>query len=237
MRLKYPFRHIPNIETRISWRYDENWKREVTITWQQEDGLGLSWDEFLECFPGIKLMRAKKVVEAMKGIFEYRPMPGKGHVLTIRYPYLDLYGEGEKPESFTGLFRILVIDPDQKFIDKVFDAYTRRGCIIEEATDSLKGLEIFHKEQIHLTIIDEHMKGSSIDGVEAISKIKQMDPEACCVMTTFSEEDKVSQEGARELAVIGYYVKPLNIERINFSIMETRGVFRLRDIVNQWSTM
>lgn len=236
MRLKYPFGHIPNIETRISWRYDENWEREVTITWQQQDGLGFSWEEFQEYFPGNKLKNAKEVVEGMQGIFEYKPLPGEGHVITIKYPHLDLYGEGEKPESFTELFKMLVIDPDQKFIDKVYYTYTPRGHIIEEATNSLSGLEIFRKEQMHLTIIDEHMNGPSIDGVEVIRKIKEMDPEACCVMTTLSEEDKASQDRARELAVMAYYVKPLNIERINFSIMETRGMFRLRDLMKQFST-
>lgn len=236
MRLKYPFGNIPNIEARISWRYDKNWEREVTVTWQQQDGIGLSWEEFQEYFPGNKLKNAKEVVEGMQGTFEYRPLPGKGHVITIKYPHLDLYGEGEKPESFTDLFKILVIDPDQEFINKVYDTYTPRGYVIEEATDSLSGLKIFREEQMHLTIIDEHMKGSSIDGAGVIREIKKIDPEACCVMTTFSEEDEASQERARGLAVIGYFVKPLNMERINISIMETRGIFRLRDILKEWST-
>ena len=237
MRLKYPFGYVPNIEAMISWQYNEHWEREVIITWQQQDGLGFSWEEFQEYFPGNKLKNAKEVVEGMQGTFEYKPIPGNGHVLAIRYPHLDLYGEGEKPPSFTDQFRILVIDPDQKFIDQVFYAYTPRGYFIHEATDSLKGLEIFQKEQIHLTIIDEHMPGSSINGAEVARRIKEMDSAACCVMTTFSEEDKASQDRARELGVIAYYVKPFNIERINFSITETRGVFKLRDIVKQWSTL
>jgi CheY-like chemotaxis protein len=234
--LKYPFGSLPNIEARISWRYNEYWQREVIITWKQLDGLGFSQKE-LEGAHLWKLKGAKEIVEDMQGVFEYQAQPGKGYVLTLRYPKLDFYGEGEKPSSFTGQMRILVIDPGQKLIDQLFNKYTPLGYIIEEATDSLRGLEIFQKEKIHLSIVDEHMPGSPINGVETIRRIKEMDPEACCIMTTFSEEDKASQDRARQLGVIAYYVKPFNIERINFSITETRGVFKLRDIVRQWSTM
>jgi CheY-like chemotaxis protein len=235
MRLKYPFGNVPDIEARISWHYNENWEREVIITWHQKDGLGFSWEEIQEYFPENKLKEAKAVVEGMRGVFEFQPQPGKGHVLTLRYPKLDFYAEGDKPESFSWQMRILVIDPDQNFIDQVFNKYTPLKYIVEEATDGEAGLEIFRKEEVHLTIIDEHMPGSSINGVEVIQRIKNMDSAACCVMTTFSGEDKASQDRARKLGVIAYYVKPFNFERLNFSITETRGVFKLRDIVKQWS--
>lgn len=235
MRLKYPFGYLPDIEARVSWQYNEHWEREVIIAWQQKDGLGFSWEELQECFPGNKLTEAKKVVEGMYGVFRYEAQPGKGHVLTLRYPKLDFYAEGDQPSSFSWQMRILVIDPDQKFIDQVFNKYTPLKYIIEEATDSEVGLEIFRKEKVHLTIVDEHMPGSMINGTEVIRRIKEMDSAACCVMTTFGEEDKASQDRARELGVIAYYVKPFNLARLNFSITETRGVFKLRDIVSQWS--
>ena len=237
MRLKYLFGPVPDIEARISWRYNEHWQREVIITWEQQDGLGLSREDLERTPLWEKLKQAKTVVEGMHGVFEYQPQPGKGHVLTMRYPHLDLYGEGDKPSSFNWQMRILLIDPDQKFIDQVFNKYTPLGYIIEEATDSLTGLEIFRKEKIHLSIVDEHMPGSSVNGAQTIRKIRKIDPEACCIMTTFSEEDKASQDRARELGVIAYYVKPFNIQRINFSITETRGVFKLRDIVKRASTL
>jgi len=237
MPLKYPFGPVPDIDARVSLRYNELWQREVVITWQQQDGLGLSREDFERTPFWEKLKEAKAIVEGMHGVFEYQPLLGKGHVLTIRYPALDLYGEGEKASSFSGPMRILVIDPAQEFIDEVFNTYTPKGHIVEEATDSLTGLEIFRKEKIHLSIVDEHLSGASINGVETIRKIREIDPEACCIMTTRSEEDQHSQAQARNLGVIAYYVKPFNIQRINFSITETKGVFKLRDIVKQWSTM
>ena len=237
MQLKYPFGHVPDIEAKISWRYNEHWEREVIITWEQQDGLGLSREDLERTPLWEKLKQAKAVVEGMHGVFEYQPQPGKGHVLTMHYPHLDLYGEGDKPSSFSWQMRILVIDPDQKFIDQIFNKYTPLRYIIEEATDSEAGLEIFRKEKVHLTIVDEHMSGSLINGSEVIRRIREMDSAACCIMTTSSEEDKASQDRARELGVIAYYVKPFNLERINFSITETRGIFKLRDIVKQWSTL
>jgi CheY-like chemotaxis protein len=236
MRLKYPFGNLPDIEAKISWRYNEHWQREVIIIWEQKDGLGFSQEE-LEKAHLWNLCKAKEIVEGMHGKFEYEAKPGKGHVLTLCYPKINFYAEGDKPESLSWQMRILVIDPDRKFIDQIFNKYTPLKYIVEEATNSEAGLEIFQKEKVHLTIVDEHMPGSLINGTEVIRRIKEMDSAACCVMTTFSEEDKASQAQARELGVIAYYVKPFNFQRLNYSITETRGVFKLRDIVNQWSIM
>lgn len=234
--LKYPFGPVPNVEARISWRYNERWQREVIITYEQQDGLGLSQKQLEETHLW-KLKEAEKTIEARHGKFEYKAEPGKGHVITLRYTDLDFYDGGDDPESFSWQMRILVIDPDQKFIDQVFNKYTPLKYIVEEATNSEAGLEIFQKEKVHLTIVDEHMSGSSINGVEVIRRIKETDSAACCVVTTFSEEDKISQARARKLGVIAHYVKPFNIERLNFSITETRGVFKLRDIVQRASML
>jgi len=234
--LPYPFGPVPDVEACVSLRYNQHWKREIVIIWQQQDGLGLSWEDFEKTPLFEKYRKAKKTVEGMQGIFDYQTLPGKGHVLTIRYPELDLYDIGQKAR-FSGPLKILIIDPDQNFINQVFDTYTLRGCIVHDATSTHTGLEIFQKEKPHLVIIDEHMPGSSINGVEAIGKIRQNDPQACCIMTTKSEEDQNSQAQARGLGVIAYYVKPFNIERINFSISETKGFFKLRDTVKQWSAM
>jgi CheY-like chemotaxis protein len=236
MPLKYPFGPVPAVEARISLQYDEHWQREVVITWQQDDGLGLNLEELKESIFWDKFQEAKNTVESEQGIFHYKPYPGKGHTLTIRYPKLDLYAIGEKA-SFDEPMKLLVIDNDQNFIDQVYDAYTPKGCIVHEATNSQTGLEIFSKEKIHLSIVDEHMPGSLINGAETIRKIREMDPQGCCIMTTRSEEDNVSQAQARRLGVIAYYVKPLNMQRINFSITETKGFFKLRDEVKQWSTL
>jgi CheY-like chemotaxis protein len=227
---------VPNIEARISWRYNERWEREVTITWEQQDGLGFSQKELEEAHLW-SLKEAQETLENRHGKFEYKAQPGKGHVLTLTYPNLDFYAEGDTPESFSWQMRILVIDPDQKFIDQIFNKYTPLKYIIEEATDSEAGLKIYQKEQVHLTIVDEHMPGSSITGAEVIRRIREMDSAACCVMTTSREEDWASLNRARELGVISYYVKPFNIERLNFTITEARGIFKLRDIVQRASTL
>ena len=181
--------------------------------------------------------KAKAIVERMHGVWQYEVQPGIGYVLTVRYKQLDLYDMADNPSAFNWQMRILVIDSDQKFIDRVFNKYAPLGYIVDETTDSEAGLGIFRKEKVHLSIVDEHMPGSSINGVETIRRIKGMDPEACCIMTTRSEEDRASQAQARRLGVIAYYVKPFNIQRINFSITETIGFFKLRDEVKQQSTV
>lgn len=234
--LKYPFGPVPNIEVRISWRYNERWEREVFITWEQQDGLGFSREE-LEKAHLWKLNKDIEIMESRHGKFEYKAQPGKGYVLTLTYPNLDFYAEGDTPESFSWQMRMLVIDPDQKFIDQIFNKYTPLKYIVDEATDSEAGLEIFRKEKVHLTIVDEHMPGSSINGVEVIRRIREMDSAACCIMTTLNEEDYAGRDRARDLGVIAYYVKPFNFTRLNFSITETRGVFKLRDIVQRASTL
>lgn len=43
--LPYPFGSIPNIEVFLSLQYDDNWRKWVVITWQQEDGVGFNWNE------------------------------------------------------------------------------------------------------------------------------------------------------------------------------------------------
>lgn len=231
--LPYPFGSIPNIEASLSLQYDDDWQRWVVITWQQEDGLGLDWSEMPQ---GLKEghLKARAIVEKQNGIYEYKATKAKGSTITIKYPNLDLYEIGKNFNPGHCL-KVLVVDDEQAALDLIQDSLERQGFITFGATDCIAALEIFQKEKPQISIIDAHMPGSPIDGIQAIQRMKETDAQACCIMLTHIENDKFSIQRAKDLGVIAYFVKPFKMELFNAFVMEAKGYAGLCQEVEKWS--
>lgn len=111
--------------------------------------------------------------------------------------------------------RILVVD-DSPLIRKILSLeLTKAGFEVEQAENGREGIEKFKEIKPVLTIMDLVMP--EVGGLQAIEKIRQLDPEAkIIVMTSTSRKDEVL--AAKNLGVASYILKPVKpdllLERI-----------------------
>lgn len=80
-----------------------------------------------------------------------------------------------------------------------------------EASDGMSGLETYFLEKPDLVILDLTMPG--INGMEVLSRLREMDPQARIVIGTADIQD-FSRHQAEDLGAIGFIVKPFTTENI-----------------------
>jgi len=117
----------------------------------------------------------------------------------------------------SGSLKLLVIDDEPGIVDFVKKIYQRKGFTTFGATDGVSAVEIFRKERPNISLIDIHMPYSPIDGVETLKKIKEIDPNANCIMVTrITEKEKVEQ--SKNLGAKAYILKPLELQDLDKAI-------------------
>jgi two-component system chemotaxis response regulator CheY len=80
-----------------------------------------------------------------------------------------------------------------------------------EASDGMSGLESYFLDKPDLVILDLTMPG--INGLEVLSKLREMDPQARIVIGT-ADIQEFSRHQAEDLGAIGFIVKPFTTENI-----------------------
>ena len=78
--------------------------------------------------------------------------------------------------------QILVIDDDKAMRDACFQTLTRQGYQVEVAANARKGLSTLERATFDVILLDLVMP--DMDGLEALKKIKAVDPEAEVVIIT-----------------------------------------------------
>ena len=117
--------------------------------------------------------------------------------------------------------KLLVVDDEPGIVDFTKKIYSKKGFIAFGATDGITAVEIFQKERPEISLIDVHMPYSPIDGIETLRRIKQINPNACCIMITrITENEPVSQ--AKALGAFHYVTKPLELEDLDKVIEEAK---------------
>jgi DNA-binding response OmpR family regulator len=115
--------------------------------------------------------------------------------------------------------KLLIVDDEEGIVDYTQRIYTRKGFTTFGATDGIAAVEIFKKERPYISLIDVHMPYSPIDGNETLRRIKEIDPQAICIMVSrITETDRI--ELARKYNASAYLLKPLETEDIDRVISE-----------------
>ena len=110
--------------------------------------------------------------------------------------------------------KLLIVDDEGGIVEWVTRIYSEKGFATFGATDGISAVELFQKERPHITVIDIHMPRSSIDGVETLKRIKEIDSGAICLMVTrMTDKDKV--EECRRLGALHYITKPLTLDELD----------------------
>ena len=115
--------------------------------------------------------------------------------------------------------KLLIVDDEPTIVEFTQKIYEKKGYLTVGATDGVTAVEIFKKERPQINLIDIHMPYSAIDGVEVLRRIKEIDPNAACIMVTrITEKQKV--EDSKRYGASAYILKPLDLDELDKAIAE-----------------
>ena len=106
-------------------------------------------------------------------------------------------------------FTILVAD-DDKFIRKQIEGLASKiNCNFIQVTKAEYTLKTLSESRVDVLILDVYMDGMTC--VEAIPKIKEINPELSIIVVTGDESIELEKQ-IRQLGVLGYFIKPIEIK-------------------------
>jgi len=125
--------------------------------------------------------------------------------------------------------RVLVVEDDRAMRLLLKESLKNKGYYIEEAVSAEQALEKIKSESFDLVIMDVKLPG--ISGIDAIGKIKDIDPDTIIiVMTAYGSKDialKAIREGAYD-----YFSKPFRIEEMEIVVERALEKRRLEHELN-----
>jgi DNA-binding NtrC family response regulator len=120
--------------------------------------------------------------------------------------------------------RILVIDDDHLIRTQLADSLQKRGYEVSLAADAENGLEKIKAKSFDLVILDIILPAMS--GIEAIDKIKEIDPRIIIILITAYGSKNLALE-AINAGAYDYFTKPFEMEEMEIVIkraLEKRGL-------------
>ncbi|TAL08522.1 MAG: response regulator [Nitrospirae bacterium] len=114
---------------------------------------------------------------------------------------------------------ILVIDDERLLCDLMRDMLQRHGHEVFTAYNGREGIEAHRQRRPHFTLLDLHLP--DMNGIEALTRIRESDPKAAVMILTGAGSDKLERQ-ARELGVTDFLIKGLSPEVLFEAV--TRGV-------------
>lgn len=111
--------------------------------------------------------------------------------------------------------RILWADDEMELLRPHLLFLERKGYDVVTATNGTDAVELCQQQQFDVVLLDEMMPG--ITGLQALERIKQIQPTVPVVMVTKSEEENIMNEAVgRNIA--DYLIKPVNPNQILLSL-------------------
>lgn len=135
------------------------------------------------------------------------------------------------------LGKILVVDDDQTMRFVLTTALKKRGYQLEDTSCAEDALDILKTNSFDLIIID--VKLPKMSGIEAISWIKEIDPQAIIILVTAYDRKEIALK-AIKAGAYDYFTKPFSLEEMEIIVkraLEKRklqvGIKELRDKIGR----
>jgi len=174
---------------------------------------------------GIGLTLARSLTEMHGGSLEASsPGLGQGSTFTVRLPAVAQHAAEEAEaarEDEAGGLKVLVIDDNRDSADSATDVLRLLGNQVETAYDGETGIQLAHKLQPHMILLDLAMPG--MDGFEARKRLREQSGASrayLVAMTGFgNEEDK---RRTRDAGFDAHLTKPVELESLVALLNEAR---------------
>ncbi|VBB08998.1 Hypothetical protein LUCI_4284 [Lucifera butyrica] len=115
---------------------------------------------------------------------------------------------------------ILICDDSVLIRKKLKDLLEKLGCRVWEAVNGQDGFEVYQKEKPHAVFMDIVMP--VMDGLEALKKIKEQDPQAKVIMLSSTGTATKLTEAIKNGAV-DFIQKPYDNEQIQRILTKISG--------------
>ncbi|MCA1810562.1 MAG: response regulator [Halobacteriales archaeon] len=122
---------------------------------------------------------------------------------------------------------ILVVDDEPDVLDSITDLLRAElpGVQVWPAPDGPKALEILRRERVDAILSDYRMPG--MDGLEFLTKARQLVPDAARILVTAYPELQVAVRAINEAAIQNFLTKPVQpshlLEVVNAAIVKARA--------------
>ncbi|MCM8800844.1 MAG: response regulator [Candidatus Omnitrophica bacterium] len=116
--------------------------------------------------------------------------------------------------------KILIVDDELDVREFAANFFRKRNLEVVTACDGYEALRIIEKDRPDLVLLDIRMP--NLDGIETLGRIREKDKELKVIMVTGKnpEEDK-SLAKCKELGVLAYIHKPLKLDELEKTVIET----------------
>ena len=121
---------------------------------------------------------------------------------------------------------LLLVDDEEQFLSTTKMLLERQGVNTITCSNGFDALEVLDKSRIDVVVLDIKMPG--IDGIDVLSKIKQLHPEVEVILLTGHASVETAVEGLK-LGAFDYLTKPANVEEIMRKVEEAHEKKRTRE--------
>ena len=174
---------------------------------------------------GIGLSVVHGIVESHSGMISTESTPGKGTTFRLYFPIID---EADTQTSDTGQVhctgneRILFVDDEKSLVETGVEILRLLGYQVTGKTSSLEALETFktNPEAFDLVLTDQTMPDMS--GAELAVELLKIRPEIPIILCT-GYSTKISDERAKEIGIVDYFMKPLDTNKLALIIRKALG--------------
>lgn len=114
--------------------------------------------------------------------------------------------------------KLLIVDDELDVREFAANLFRKRKFDVITASDGQQALDLFEKEKPNLILLDIKMEG--MDGVEVLTRIREMNKDVTVVMVTGKEpEEDESCKRCKELGITDYIHKPLELDELERVVM------------------
>ncbi|MGD9200171.1 MAG: response regulator [Chitinispirillia bacterium] len=176
---------------------------------------------------GLGLSSVYGCIKNHGGEIKVESKKGSGSTFIIYLPVDDISPSKREPvhsekNIIKGNGTILVVDDEEMLLESISEMLLNLGYKAVCYSSGEKAMEYYRKnyKQVHSVILDLIMPG--MDGLGCLKIIKEINPEACVVVSSgYSEEkrkENIFQNGAKE-----FLKKPYNISELSKTLLKVLG--------------
>jgi len=107
-------------------------------------------------------------------------------------------------------FNVLVVDDEEDFLETLTKRMNKRGVDTHGARSGEEALALMGEKAFDVVILDVKMPGG-MDGIQALQKMKEMQPAAEVILLTGHASVETSTEGMK-LGAFDFLLKPIRLE-------------------------
>jgi DNA-binding response OmpR family regulator len=111
--------------------------------------------------------------------------------------------------------KVLVVDDEPEAVELLVEFLSAKGYEVVTATDGEEAVKRVKEDRPHLVLLDVRMP--KMNGMEALRRIREIDPETGVIMVTGVNEEDVGRK-ALEQGAFDYIVKPLDLKYLERSV-------------------